>query len=119
MAQPTIPGPYDPGLPPPPGVEPYFYSPFTLQPYFAETAGLCAIVTTIMVAARVYTKTFVIKSLSLEDFSCVLGWASFIVYLGLSDIIGLHGGGTHQWNVYYKDLQYHWRMANYLDMVSK
>ena len=119
MAQPiTIPGPYDPGLPPPPGVEPYFFSPFTLQPYYAETCALCAIVVTIMVVMRVYTKAFVMKSLTIEDFSCVVGWAAFIVYMGLSDSIGLHGGGTHQWDLYFKDVQYHKWLTNYGDMVS-
>ena len=44
-----------PGLAPPPGVTPDFTSPYTLQPYLALTAVACVIITTVMVAARVYT----------------------------------------------------------------
>ena len=113
------PEPYDAGLPPPPGIEPNFVGPYTLWPFYAETSALCIIVVTIFVAMRVYTKTFLLKSLTLEDYSCVVGWASFIVYMGVNMAIGLHGGGTHQWNLYYKDVQYHKRLTNYGDMVSR
>lgn len=44
-----------PGLAPPPGVVPDLTSPYTLQPYQALTAVACIIVTTVMVAARLYT----------------------------------------------------------------
>ncbi len=118
MAQLQIPQPYDPGLSPPFGVEPYFFSPFTLHPYYVETSAICIVVVTIMVAMRVYTKAFVMKSVTLEDFSCVVGWAAFIVFMGIDISIGKHGGGTHQWNLYYKDVQYHKRLTNYGDMVS-
>lgn len=43
------------GLAPPPGVTPDFTSPYTLQPYQALTVVACIIVTTVMVAARLYT----------------------------------------------------------------
>ena len=56
-----------PGLAPPPGVEPYFYSPYSLNGYTNVVIAECIILTTIMVAARVYTKRFVVKSISLED----------------------------------------------------
>ena len=118
MSQPQIPGPYDPGLPPPPGVEPYFFSPYTLHPYYVVTFALSVIVITVMVALRVYTKAFVIKSVTLEDYSCVVGWAAIIAFMGICYSVGKHGGGTHQWNVYNKDVQYHKRLANYGDMVS-
>ena len=59
--------PDSPGLAPPPGVEPYFYSPFTINGYSNTVIVQCAIVTTVVVAARVYTKRFVVKSISLED----------------------------------------------------
>ena len=44
-----------PGLAPPPGVTPDFTSPYTLQPYLALTLVACVIITTAMVAARLYT----------------------------------------------------------------
>ena len=37
--------------------------------------------------------------------------ATFIVLLSLFLGISQHGGGTHQWNVMYKDVQYNWRVG--------
>ena len=59
--------PDSPGLAPPPGVEPYFYSPYSLKGYTNVVIAQCTILTTIVVAARVYTKRFVVKSIILED----------------------------------------------------
>ena len=44
-----------PGLAPPPGVMPDFTDPYTLQPYQTLTAVASAIMTTVMVVARLYT----------------------------------------------------------------
>lgn len=118
MSQIATPGPYSPGLPPPPGVEPTFLEPYSLWPYYAETGALCIVTLTIFVAMRVYTKVFLLKSLTLEDFSCVLGWACTMIFIGMTMGIGRHGGGTHQWDLYYKDVQYHRWLNNYTDMVS-
>ncbi len=56
-----------PGLAPPPGVMPDFASPYTLEPYQVLTAAECAIVTTLLVAARMYIKYAIIKKVVLED----------------------------------------------------
>lgn len=69
-----------------------------------------------MVTARLYTKIYVVKTLKWEDYTCVMGWASFMAHLSISYSIGRHGGGTHQWNVSYKDVQYVRRYANYEDI---
>lgn len=37
--------------------------------------------------------------------------AALMVYLGIQFSIGKHGGGTHQWNVPYEDVQYNWRVS--------
>ncbi len=34
-----------------------------------------------------------------------------MTYLGIQTSIGRHGGGTHQWNLLYKDVQYGWRVS--------
>lgn len=107
----------EPGLAPPPGVTPDFTSPYTLQPYQTLTVAGCIIVTSVMVAARLYTKVYVMKALKWEDHTCVMGWASFMVFLSLEYSIGKKEGGTHQWNVSYKDVQYNWRYSNYGDTV--
>ena len=64
-----------------------------------------------------YTKAFIIKKVAWEDFTCVIGWASFMAFIGIEYSIGTHGGGTHQWNVLYREVQYNWRYSNYGDIV--
>lgn len=44
-----------PGLAPPPGITPDFTGPYTLQPYLALITVVCIILTTVLVAARLYT----------------------------------------------------------------
>ena len=117
MSQFIPPPPDSPGLPPPPGVTPDFFSPFTLEPYNILSVAGCTIITTTMVFLRLYTKKFVIKRMSWEDYFCILGWAAMIAYLGISVTIGTHGGGTHQWNLHYEDVQYNLRFVNYSDML--
>ena len=34
-----------------------------------------------------------------------------MVFLGIEFTIGRHSGGTHQWNVVYRDVQYNWRVC--------
>ena len=68
MPHPDVPAsPTSPGMHPPPGTTSYFDGPFTLQPYLALEVALCAILTTVMVAARLYTKCAVMKSVIWED----------------------------------------------------
>ena len=59
--------PEAPGLEPPPGTTSYLNGAFTLQPYLAVEVAAAAILTTVMVIARVYTKVKVMKSVTLED----------------------------------------------------
>lgn len=40
-----------------------------------------------------------------------LAQASFIVLLAINDTLGRHGGGTHQWNLHYQDVQFFWRVC--------
>ena len=63
----TITAPSQPGLTPPPGVKPYFDSPYTLRPYNVLTVTICVSMTTILFLARMYTKVRILKSVVLED----------------------------------------------------
>ena len=63
----TFTGPPRPGLTPPPGVIPTFSDPFSMQPYQVLTVAACIITTTLLVAARMYTKMFIMKSTVWED----------------------------------------------------
>ena len=70
----TLVSPPTPGLDPPAGVIPTFHQPYTLLPYAEVTIALCGIITTFLVAARLYVKIFILKKLLWEDFTCILGW---------------------------------------------
>lgn len=63
----TLTSPAHPGLTPPPGVIPTFSSPFSMQPYNVLTIAACVTTTTILVAARMYTKVRIMKSTVWED----------------------------------------------------
>ena len=117
MSQSNTPNPLQPGLPLPPGQTLDLTGPFTLQPYQAVTAVGCIILTTTAVAARVYTKVSIIKKVAWEDVTCIIGWASFMAFIGIEYSIGTHGGGTHQWNLLDQDVQYNRHYSNYGDIV--
>lgn len=61
------PAPNSPSIPPPPGVTPCFDDPFTLKPYHSLTVAAAAISTTVLLAARLYTKQFLLRRINLED----------------------------------------------------
>lgn len=70
----TLTSPPTPGLDPPPGVIPNFHQPYTLLPYTELTIASCAIITTGLVAARIYVKAHLVKKYLWEDYTCILGW---------------------------------------------
>ena len=88
------PSPDQPALAPPPGVPAEFFSPFTLRPYHALTIIASVVTTTVMMAARLYTKKCLIKTMKWEDCeyiqpipenltnprpdACLVGWVSLI-----------------------------------------
>lgn len=62
-----IPAPTDPALSPPSGVSPCFESPYSLNPYQVLEIAACASITSVMLAARVYTKLALLKHFTWED----------------------------------------------------
>ena len=86
--------PNRPALEPPPGVPAEFFGPFTLRPYQALTIVASVITTTVMMAARLYTKKFIVSVMKWEDCewtkfdpekivssgpdTCLLAWVSSV-----------------------------------------
>ena len=62
-----VPDPMSPGLKPPAGVPATFYEPSTIRPYETMEMAACIILTTVLMAGRIYTKLALIKQFSWED----------------------------------------------------
>ena len=54
-------------LPPPPGITPNFVNPYSAQTAIIAVLVACLVITTVLVASRLYTKLCVIKELGWED----------------------------------------------------
>ncbi|KAL8832272.1 MAG: hypothetical protein Q9191_000371 [Dirinaria sp. TL-2023a] len=87
--------------PPPPGVIPNVQNPANLDNYVALTLTLCILISTIAFFVRMYTKLFVNRTLAAEDYVIVIAWISEAVPTA---IMTRYGGGSHMWDVRYKDL---------------
>ena len=93
----TITAPAQPALTPPPNVIPDFEDPFSLRPYHTLVGALCVVGTTVAMAARIYTKWRLVRSVRWEDCKpdmwqlkeplpdptflvfCVVGWVQIFV----------------------------------------
>ncbi len=72
----TLTSPPHPALTPPPGVTPNFEQPYTLLPYVELTIAGGIAITSVLVAARMFVKTRVVKQYLWEDWSCLFGYVS-------------------------------------------
>ncbi|CAL8575765.1 hypothetical protein XPA_001669 [Xanthoria parietina] len=112
----TLTSPPHPALTPPPGVTPNFEQPYTLLPYVELTIAGGIAITSVLVAARMFVKTRVVKQYLWEDWSCLFGYVCYIVFVSLEWRAGIRGGGTHQWNLTYDDFKHNLWISNYSDM---
>ncbi|OTA79664.1 hypothetical protein M434DRAFT_38256 [Hypoxylon sp. CO27-5] len=84
-----------PALYPPPGVEPNFVNPHSLQPERITVSAICLALCIIFVGGRIYMRVQM-KMFNLDDCIHLLSLASFITYIGLIITSGEHGDGRHQ-----------------------
>ncbi|KAI4104952.1 MAG: hypothetical protein L6R37_002996 [Teloschistes peruensis] len=112
----TVTAPPKPALTPPPGVTPNFEQPYTLLPYVELTIAGGIAISTILVAARIFVKTRLIKKWLWEDSTCIFGWLCYIVFVGLEWRAGIRGAGTHQWNLTFDAFSDNLYLSNYSDM---
>ena len=78
------------GLPPPPGVVPNFINPPSEQPVIITVQVLCLVSSTAFVAARVYTKARILRTLGWDDceslvFDCVSSRSSNLTFVRYFD----------------------------------
>lgn len=82
----TVTSPPNPGLTPPPGVIPDFQDPYTLQPYLELECAAFIVITTAVVAARMFVKVRIVKKILWEDWAAIVGWVSNFDPLSTSSI---------------------------------
>ncbi|KAI1208290.1 uncharacterized protein F4807DRAFT_158795 [Annulohypoxylon truncatum] len=87
-----------PALRPPPGVEPNFTNPPSLQPERIAVSSICLAICIIFVIARTYTRVR-LNTFNLDDCVYLFALASFIAYIGLLIYVGEIADGRHQWDV--------------------
>ncbi|KAJ5903893.1 hypothetical protein N7504_006276 [Penicillium tannophilum] len=63
------------------------------------TQALCVPICTAFVALRFYTRFHFKQNLGVEDYGCLVAWALFMGYCGVSILVGKHGGGYHIWDL--------------------
>ncbi|KAI2779219.1 hypothetical protein F4815DRAFT_500560 [Daldinia loculata] len=93
-----------PALAPPAGVIPQFDNPPSHRTASIAIPTACLIVSTTLVAMRLYTSIRIIRQVDIADYSVFLGWAIFIGEIVCAFLAVKHAPGVHQWNVRLGDL---------------
>ena len=88
--------PSTPESPPPPlGPTPGYGASDFFRPISIATLVITVTVSTVVVAARIYTRRVISRQFGIEDYICILAWACFVVYSTVVAVIGLrHNGGV-------------------------
>ncbi|PHH81833.1 hypothetical protein CDD82_7767 [Ophiocordyceps australis] len=84
---------------PPPGITPNLKDPVSVAPAVRITMGVLLGLMLVNVAARFYTRAFIIRSIGPDDYFCIVAAASVISFCGLSLSVLGPGLGPHQWDV--------------------
>ncbi|ERF76651.1 hypothetical protein EPUS_04471 [Endocarpon pusillum Z07020] len=88
-----------PALAPPPGVRPDFVNSYSLLPWITATASVCMVLTALVLALRMLTKTVVIRSVDWTDYNALLGFAFYTSFVGCALAINSQRRGRHQWDM--------------------
>ncbi|TVY17219.1 Satratoxin biosynthesis SC1 cluster protein 4 [Lachnellula arida] len=91
-----------PALDPPKGVTPNFHSHDSLAIYILPTVLVGLSISTVFLILRIYTKYFIIRSVSLEDYITILAWV-MLVGFGVPCWYCVRVGGRHQWDTSVRD----------------
>ncbi|KAI1446590.1 hypothetical protein F5Y02DRAFT_425613 [Annulohypoxylon stygium] len=105
-----------PALRPPPGVEPNFINPHTLQPGRIAVSSTSLTICMVFVVARTYTRIH-LNTFNIDDYVYLLSLAIFIAYTGLLIHVGKYGDGKHQWDVTIADVSKGLELQNILEIL--
>ncbi|SLM40448.1 hypothetical protein LPUS_11260 [Lasallia pustulata] len=104
-----------PAMPPPPGVTPNFDHPLSAYPAQIVPLTLFITIATIAVLMRMYTKLFLVRSVVLEDYAVLIGWAGEVAQVGTSVLSNKVCIGFHMWDVRLKDF---FKLIYFIEVAS-
>ncbi|APA06824.1 hypothetical protein sscle_02g015940 [Sclerotinia sclerotiorum 1980 UF-70] len=92
-------------LPPPTGVTPNFVNPPSIAKYNVICQIVCMPVTTVFVCIRLYTRCFIHRKITGDDYACIVAWLGSLIYSGMALSLNQYGAGMHQWDVPAADIK--------------
>ncbi|KAF1954670.1 hypothetical protein CC80DRAFT_123902 [Byssothecium circinans] len=88
-----------PALRPPPGLRALDPRPHTLRPAMIATITTCLALTIPALGIRIFTRSFILRRLQVEDYSIMIASLGYITITALTILSYTYGRGTHQWNI--------------------
>ncbi|KAI9883866.1 MAG: hypothetical protein M1823_004357 [Watsoniomyces obsoletus] len=88
-----------PAMEPPPGIVSNFDNPESRKELVVIAAIVCPIISGLFLTLRLYTRTFITRTLGWDDYTCM---AAMLFAIGFSFSewqLAEHGLGTHQWDL--------------------
>ena len=88
-----------------------------MRPYWIVTASGSLIITSLILALRLYTKIAIVKKLRWEDYTCCLGFLFLAGFISQIFEVVNAKGGAHQWNVTDREMEQQFLFYNTADMM--
>ena len=85
-----------PVVPPPPGVTANLIDPVSQVKWDILTQSVCIPIATVLIILRLYSKIWIIRCPSWEDWTALAGYFGFLALCGLIIAMDYHGGGRHE-----------------------
>ncbi|KAH8650551.1 hypothetical protein BGZ60DRAFT_192892 [Tricladium varicosporioides] len=84
---------------PPPGVQANFVNPETQTTGIIALHTTCLVITTLCLAIRLYTRKFITRAISLDDYCCFFAWCLNVAFSGLNLQADAQGLSRHFWDL--------------------
>lgn len=92
--------PFTPASMPPPGVVPNFENPYSAGKSYYVASGILTTIMLVFVTLRFYTKLFIWKKTTLDDWTTLLGAILTLGFFGICTwCIEVAKFGTHMWDM--------------------
>ncbi|KAI1805118.1 hypothetical protein F4811DRAFT_561393 [Daldinia bambusicola] len=94
-----------PALTPPAGVIPQLDNAPNYWVASMAILNFCVVVSTVLVAMRLYTRAIIIRQLNIADYSILFAWGVSMGEMTCAFLAMISAPGVHQWNVRLRDLR--------------